>query len=255
MKCVYYAPVLLALAVATACTPKSKTTNNDAMGENPLFAASTLPYGAPDFIVIKNENFLPAIEQGMKAHLAQIDSIANNAETPTFENTLAAMEKSGELLQRAYGVFNLLTGANTNDTLQQVEEEVAPKMAAHMDAIYMNDKLFQRVKSIYETRESLGLDAESLKLVEYYFQKFELAGANLSPEAKEQMKKLNEEEATLTTKFGNMLLYGSRNAALLVDDKVQLEGLSEGEIAAAAQAAEKAGQAGKYLIGLRNTTQ
>ncbi|MFV0376303.1 MAG: peptidyl-dipeptidase Dcp [Mangrovibacterium sp.] len=255
MKRVYYAPVLLALAVATACTPKSKTTNNDAMGENPLFAASTLPYGAPDFTVIKNENFLPAIEQGMKAHLAQIDSIANNAETPTFENTLAAMEKSGELLQRAYGVFNLLTGANTNDTLQQVEEEVAPKMAAHMDAIYMNDKLFQRVKSIYETRESLGLDAESLKLVEYYFQKFELAGANLSPEAKEQMKKLNEEEATLTTKFGNMLLYGSRNAALLVDDKVQLEGLSEGEIAAAAQAAEKAGQAGKYLIGLRNTTQ
>lgn len=255
MKRVYYAPVLLALAVATACTPKSKTTNNDAMGENPLFAASTLPYGAPDFTVIKNENFLPAIEQGMKAHLAQIDSIANNAETPTFENTLAAMEKSGELLQRAYGVFNLLTGANTNDTLQQVEEEVAPKMAAHMDAIYMNNKLFQRVKSIYETRESLGLDAESLKLVEYYFQKFELAGANLSPEAKEQMKKLNEEEATLTTKFGNMLLYGSRNAALLVDDKVQLEGLSEGEIAAAAQAAEKAGQAGKYLIGLRNTTQ
>lgn len=253
MKRVIYAPALLLLALATACSPK--TTNTEAMGENPLLTASTLPYGAPDFTKIKNEHFQPAIEQGMTEHLAQVDSIANNPEAASFENTLVALEKSGELLRRAYGVFGLLSGANTNDTLQQLQEEIAPKLAAHSDAIYLNDKLFQRIKSLYTKRDSLGLDAESLKLVDYYYQKFELAGANLTEEAKVQLKKLNEEEAGLSAKFGNMLLAAAKNGALLVDDKAQLDGLSEGQIAAAAQAAEAAGKPGKYLIGLRNTTQ
>ncbi len=225
------------------------------MGENPLLSASSLPYGAPDFTVIKNEHFQPAIEQGMNEHLAEIEAIANNTEEPTFDNTLVAMEKSGRLLDHASGVFGLLAGANTNPEIQQIEEEMAPKLSAHRDAIYMNDKLFQRVKSIYEQRESLGLDAESLKLVDYYFKKFEQAGANLSAEAKEQMKKLNGEEATLNTKFTNIMMAAANASALVVDDKAELEGLSDGEIAAAAQKAEAAGMTGKYMIPILNTTQ
>ena len=119
------------------------------------------------------------------------------------------MEKSGQTLNRAYGVFGLLAGAYTNEEIQRIEEEEAPKLAAHSDAIFMNDKLFQRVKTIYENRENSGLDAESKKLAEYYYQKFELAGANLSPEAKEKMKELNAEEATLNTKFTNIIVITS----------------------------------------------
>ncbi len=225
------------------------------MGENPLLTPSSLPYGAPDFTVIKNEHFKPAILAGMEEHLAQIEAIANNPEEATFDNTLVAMEKSGETLSRAYGVFGLLAGANTDPEIQEIEVEMAPKLAAHSDAIMMNDKLFQRVKTIYENRESLDLDPESKKLVEYYYQKFELAGATLSPEAKERMKELNAEEATLSTKFSNIMVAAAKASALVVDDKSALEGLSEGEITAAANKAEAADMKGKYMIPILNTTQ
>lgn len=225
------------------------------MGENPLLSESSLPYGAPDFTVIKNEHFKPAIEAGMQEHTAEIEAIANNPEPATFENTLVAMEKTGETLNRALGVFGLLSGANTNPEIQAIEIEMAPKLAAHSDGILLNDKLFQRVKSIYEKRDELGLDAEAKKLVEYYYQKFELAGANLSPEDKEKMKALNAEEATLNTKFTNMMISAAQASALVVDDKSELDGLSEGEITAAAQKAEAAGLEGKYMIAILNTTQ
>ncbi|WP_163710754.1 peptidyl-dipeptidase Dcp [Mangrovibacterium lignilyticum] len=255
MKRVLYLPAVFIVLLATACGPNQQTQNNEAMGDNPLLSPSSLPYGAPDFTVIKNEHFQPAIEAGMAEHLAEIEKIANNTEAPTFENTLVEMEKSGELLSRAQGVFGLLAGANTNPEIQRIEEEEAPKLAAHRDAIYMNDKLFQRVKTIYENRESLGLDTEALKLVEEYYQRFELAGANLSNEDKEQMKVLNGEEATLNTKFTNMMLAAAKASALVVDTKEELDGLSDGEIAAAAQKAEDAGLPGKYLIPILNTTQ
>lgn len=254
MKRSCFIPAVLLVLLTASCSQKNAQ-NPDAMTDNPLMKASTLPYGAPDFTQIKNKHFQPAIEQGMKEQLAEIEAIANSAEAPTFDNTLVAMEKSGELLHRAYGVFNLLAGANTNDTLQQVQEDIAPKMAAHSDAIFLNDSLFQRVKTIWEQRQTLGLDAESLKLVDYYYQRFVLAGANLADEAKAQMKKLNGEEATLSARFTNMLLGAAKNGALLVDDKAQLDGLSEAEITAAANAAEAAGHPGKFQIGLRNTTQ
>jgi len=225
------------------------------MGENPLLTASSLPYGAPDFTKIKNEHFQPAIEQGMKEQMEEIEAIANTPEEPTFENTLVAMEKSGQTLNRAYGVFGLLAGAYTNPEIQRIEEEEAPKLAAHSDAIYMNDKLFQRVKTIYENRESLGLDAESKKLVEKYYQRFEMSGANLSDEAKEQMKALNAEEATLNTKFTNIMLAAAKESALVVDTKEELDGLSDGEIAAAAKKAEDAGMPDKFMIPILNTTQ
>jgi peptidyl-dipeptidase Dcp len=255
MKRILYVPAFALLLLSTACGPNQKTKNNETMGENPLLTASNLPYGAPDFTKIKNEHFQPAIEQGMKEQITEIEEIANNPEAPTFENTLVAMEKSGQTLNRVYGVFGLLSGACTNPEIQRIEEEEASKLAAHSDAIFMNDKLFQRVKTIYADRENPELDAESKKLVEYYYKRFEMAGANLSADAKEQMKKLNAEEATLNTRFTNIMLAAAKASALIVDDKAALEGLSDGEIAAAAQKAEAAGQPGKYLIPILNTTQ
>ena len=255
MKKVLYVPAIAIVLLSTACGPNQKTQNNETMGENPLLTESSLPYGAPDFTKIKNEHFQPAIEQGMKEQMEEIEAIANNSEAPTFENTLVAMEKSGQTLNRAYGVFGLLAGAYTNPEIQRIEEEEAPKMAAHSDAIYMNDKLFQRVKTIYEDRDNLGLDAEAKKLVEKYYQRFEMSGANLSDEAKEQMKALNAEEATLNTKFTNIMLAAAKESALVVDTKEELDGLSDGEIAAAAQKAEAAGMPGKFMIPILNTTQ
>jgi peptidyl-dipeptidase Dcp len=242
---------VLAMLVITACKPK---TENTVKVTNPLLVASTLPYGAPDFTKITNADFQPAIEAGMAEHIKEIEAIANNSEAPTFENTFEAIEKSGVTLGRAYAVFSLLAGANTNPDIQKVEEEIAPKMAAHRDAIFMNDKLFQRVKTIYNQRESLNLDAESKKLVEYFFQKFELAGANLSEEDKTKLKQLNSESATLEAQYNTRLMAATKAGALVVDDKAQLAGLSDAEIEAAAKAAEAANQKGKYLISLQNTT-
>lgn len=245
-------PPVLAMLVITACSPKPE---NTVKVNNPLLTPSTLPYGAPDFTKITNAHFQPAIEAGMAEHIKEIEAIANNSEAPTFDNTFVAIEKSGVTLSRAYAVFGLLAGANTNPEIQKVEEEIAPKLAGHRDAIFLNDKLFQRVKAIYNQRESLNLDAESKKLVEYYFQKFELAGANLSEEDKTKLKQLNTEEATLEAQYTNKLLAATKAGALVVDSKEQLAGLSDAEIEAAAKAAEAANQKGKYLISLQNTTQ
>jgi peptidyl-dipeptidase Dcp len=245
-------PTVLAALLMTACHTKNESTVTT---NNPLLTPSTLPYGAPDFTKITNADFQPAIEAGMAEHLKEIEAIANNSEAPTFDNTMVAMEKSGVKLSRAYAVFGLLAGANTNPDIQKIEEEEAPKLAAHSDAIFLNDKLFQRVKALYNQRETLGLDAESKKLVEYYFQKFELAGANLSEEDKTKLKQLNGEAATLEAQYTNRLLAATKAGALVVDDKAKLAGLSDAEIEAAGKAAEAANLKGKYLISLQNTTQ
>jgi len=251
MKRIPFFPVITALLFLTACNPNAETKKMN----NPLLAPSALPYGAPDFSAITDADFQPAIEQGMKEQMTEIEVIANNTEAPTFENTMVAMEKSGTTLSRARAVFNVLTGANTNPELQKIDEIEAPKLAAHRDAIYLNDKLFQRVKTLYNQRDELSLDAEGKRLIEYYYQKFELAGANLAPEDKEKLKKLNEEEATLISQFTNHLLAATKAGALVVDDSTKLDGLSSGEIMATAKAAEGANQPGKYLISLQNTTQ
>ena len=255
MKHISYLLTVSLLVWMASCTNSSKKTNNNTMKDNPLLSESGLPYGAPDFTKITNEAFQPAIEQGMKEQIEEIKKIAENPEDPTFENTFVAMEKSGQTLHHAYGVFSLLAGANTNPEIQGIEEEVAPKLAAHSDAIFLNDKLFQRVKKIFNDRESLNLDPESKRLVEYYYQRFELAGANLSDEKKEELKKLNGEEATLSAKFSNKLIAAAKAGALVVDDKAQLAGLSDAELDAAAKRANDAGKEGKYLIPLQNTTQ
>jgi peptidyl-dipeptidase Dcp len=215
---------------------------------NPFSKESTLPLQAPAFDKIKNTDFKPAFEEGMRIQLLEMEQIANNSETATFENTLVAMEKSGQLLSRVSMVFNLLSSANTNPVLQALQEEIAPKLAAHQDAIYMNDKLFQRVKTLYNTKEKQTLTSEEIRLIEYYYNEFVSNGANLSAKDKDQLKQLNAEEANLSAKFGNMLVAAAKVSALTVDDKAALAGLSENEL----QAYENGG---KWTVPLQNTTQ
>ena len=221
---------------------------------NPFFAPSTLPFHAPPFDRIKNEDFQPAIEAGMAQQQAEAQVIADNPDAPTFDNTIVAMEKTGQLLDRVMAAFNGVTGANTNDTLQKVETLEAPKLAAHRDAIFLNAKLFARVSAIYKQRTTLKLDPESLRLVERYYDDFVHAGANLSEAEKTELRKLNEEISTLSNAFTNKLLAATKQGAYVTTDKNALAGLSEARIAAAAQAA-KSRQLEGFLIPLQNTTQ
>lgn len=251
-------PLVAMLAIFASCENSNKKSGSAQAGispSNPFLKESTLPYQVADFNKIKDEDFEPAIMEGMKIHLNEISRIADNTEAPTFENTLVEMEKSGKMLKRVNNVFGLLTSANTNDYLQKIDEELAPKQAAHKDAIYLNTKLFKRIEAIYNTREQLNLDPESKRLIEYYYQEFVLAGAKLSEEAKTNLKKLNEEEASLTAKFSNQLLAASKAGSLVVDMVAELNGLSEAEIKSAAEAAKSNNQEGKWLLSLQNTTQ
>lgn len=226
---------------------------NSDLQDNPLVQRSTLQYQAPEFDKIKDEDFKPAFEYGLEVQSQEIDSIATNPEKPTFENTVVALETSGEVLKRATQIFYNLHSANTNPTLQALDEEYAPKFAAHRDKIYLNSALYQRLQTL--AKENLGLEGEDLRLLEYYLQEFERAGANLSEDKKTQLKKINESLAELQSTFGRKLLEARKNGGLLVEDKAQLEGLSEDDIQAAAEAAEKADSSGKYLLTIGNTTQ
>ncbi|HVU47884.1 MAG TPA: peptidyl-dipeptidase Dcp [Terracidiphilus sp.] len=221
---------------------------------NPFFAASTLPFQAPPFDKIKDSDYQPAIDAGLAQQLKEIDAIVNNPAAPTFDNTLIALEKSGQLLNRVYFVFNCVTGANTNDELQKVQAYEAPRLAANQDAIYLNTKLFARVKAIYDQRASLHLDPESLKLAEWYYQQFVKAGALLSDADKEKLKKINEEDSTLENDFMTKLLAATKNGAYSTTNRSALAGLNDAQLAAAAQGAQARKQQG-WLIPLQNTTQ
>jgi len=242
----FYGMLLGSSILATSCS--QKTSNPMWNNQNPFFSESKLPYHTADFSKIKSEDFKPALLQGMVEQLAEIEKIANNSAKPTFENTLVEMEKSGQLLARVSHVFGLLTGADTNETLQAVEEELSPKFAAHSDAIYLNDQLFKRVKALYDAKSTLNLDKESARLLDVYYQKFELAGANLSSAQKEELKKLNGEIASLETKFSNQLLKGTK-AGGVTFSKEELVGLSDADLESFKQAD------GTYLVSLLNTTQ
>jgi peptidyl-dipeptidase Dcp len=242
-----------ALALGTANTSAAAT---DAKfgPSNPFYAPSTLPFHAPQFDKIKDEDYQPAIEAGMAAELSEIQAIADNPEPPTFENTLVAMEQTGQLLQRARAAFGAVTGANTNPVLQKVRSEMAPKQAAHHDAIYLNAKLLARVAAVYQQRATLKLDGESLRLLEVTYDNFVRSGANLSEADKTELKKLNEEISTLSNRFSTKLLAATKDGAYLTTDKSALAGLSDAQIAAAAHAAESRKQEG-YVLPLQNTTQ
>lgn len=233
-------------------TPQSSV---PAARPNPLLTASPLPFGAPPFDRIRDDDFAPAFEAGMQAELAEIAVIADNPAEPTFENTLVALERTGELLGRVSLVFNGLTSANTNPTLQKVQQDVAPRLAAHDDAIFLNARLFARVEAVHARRDALNLDPESRRLTEYYYTRFVRAGARLSPADKTALMALNEQDAALSAKYISQLLAAARDAALVVSDANELAGLSKDEIDAAALAAKARGLDGKWLVPLLNTTQ
>lgn len=222
---------------------------------NPFFKKSTLTYEAPDFNAIKDEHFLPAFEEGMKQHLAEIEAIANNPEAASFENTFVAMEKSGELLTRVSRVFYNLTGTDSNEKRRELQRELAPKMAAHSDNINLNPQLFARIEAVYNARNDSGLDAESLRLVEVYYERFVRSGAKLNDEQKTAIRALNEEHSKLTNQFSQNLLAETANIAVVVDTVEELDGLSASQIAAAAKAAADRGYEGKYLLSITNTTR
>jgi peptidyl-dipeptidase Dcp len=221
---------------------------------NPFYAPSTLPFHAPPFDKIKDDDFQPAIEAGMAQQQAEIQAIADNPAAATFDNTIVAMEKSGQLFDRATAAFYGVTGANTNPTLQKIKTIEAPKVAAHQDFIFLNTKLFARVAAIYKQRAALNLDPESLRLLERYYDDFVHAGANLSEADKTQLRKLNEEISSLSDAFNTKLLAATKDGAYVTTDKAALAGFSDARIAAAAEAA-KGRKVEGFVIPLQNTTQ
>ncbi len=225
-----------------------------AANPNPLLTESTLPYHLPPFDQIKDEHFAPAFAQGMAKDLKENEAIANNPAQPTFENTIVAMERSGQLLSRVQRAFGILTGSLTNPSLQKLEADLSPQLAAHRDAIRLNPALFSRVEALYDARDTLGLDAESQRVLWRYHKDFVRGGAKLSDADKTKLKALNAELAVLQTKFSQNVLKEVRASAVLVDACEELAGLTDQQIAAAATAAKADGHEGKFLIRLQNTT-
>jgi peptidyl-dipeptidase Dcp len=246
--------LLLVFSSFSASVSFGQTTNL-LPDDNPLKYQSSLPYQTIPFDKIKDEHYQPALIEGLRLQLEEVKRIANNPASPTFENTIVALEVCGQLLNRANAAFSSQTHANTNPTLQKIREEMAPKMAANANEIFLNGKLFQRIQYVYNKRTKLKLDAESQALLELTYQRFVSSGAKLSAAAKEEMKKLNEEEATLSAKFGNMLVGATKNSALVINNADELAGLSQGELASYAQAAKNRGMTGKWVIPIQNTTQ
>jgi peptidyl-dipeptidase Dcp len=222
---------------------------------NPFAQPSVLPFQAPPFDKIKDSDFQPAIEEGMRQELAEVDLIANNADAPTFANTIEAMERRGALLIRVQTVFSGMVSSNTNPNIQKVQTDEAPKLAAHRDAIYLNPKLFARVKAVYDQRKTLRLPADGEYLVERYYREFVRAGALLSDADKTTLRALNKEQSQLADQFRNRVLADTNASALIIDDETQLAGLSEADLAAAAEAATRSGLTDKWVITLQNTTQ
>ena len=243
-----------ALALGGAAGTQALAAQGSFGPANPFYAESTLPFHAPRFDTIKDADYQPAIEAGMAAQLREMEAITDDPAKPTFDNTFVAMERSGTLLERVMEVFSGVTGANTNPTLQAVQREEAPKLAAHSDAIHLNAKLFARVKAVYDERESLHLQPEQLRLVEITYRRFVHAGAELSDADKAKLKQLNEEESKLSNAFETKLLAATKAAAYSTTDRHALAGLSDAQLQAAAGAAKGRRQEG-YVLPLQNTTQ
>ncbi len=244
------------LAAATAALMTTTAVSAQTLpATNPFATPSTLPFQAPPFDRIKDTDYLPAIKAGMAEQRAEIARIAADPAAPTFDNTIAALERSGRLLERANNAFDGVNGANTNDVLQKAEEELAPLMAAHSDAINLDAKLFARVKTLYDRRATLGLTPEQAMVLSETYQDMVRAGAQLSAPDQQTLRTINGQLSTLETSFKQRLLAAAKAGALVVDDKAKLAGLSDAEIAAAATDATARGLPGKYVLSLQNTTQ
>ncbi|RYG14195.1 MAG: M3 family peptidase [Burkholderiales bacterium] len=229
-------------------------TTEAAKASNPFFAESPLPLHYPQFDKIKDADFAPAFDAGMAEQLKEMQAIADNTAAPTFENTILAMEKSGQVLNRAQTVFFALVGTDTNDTRNKLRADYAAKFAAHGDAIALNPKLFARIDTLYNARTTLGLDAEGVRLVERYHTDFVRSGAKLSEADKATLKKMNAQLAELGSKFSDNVLKDVNASAVVLDDAKQLAGFSDEQIATAAAAAKEKKLEGKYVIALLNTT-
>ena len=219
---------------------------------NPFAQRSALDYELPPFALIKEEHYLPAFYEGCTQQLAEVQAILDTPGAATFENTIVALEKSGQMLMRTLLVFFNKSSSDTNDAMDKIEEEMAPKLAAHQDAINLNPALYARIKSLYDNRESIGLNTEDAWLLERYYKDLIHAGAHLSESERDRLKELNEELSKLETQFSKNVLADTNDLAVLVDTIDELDGLSENEIASAAAAAKDRGHEGKWLIGMVN---
>ena len=230
------------------------TTTQFSNNENPFYSESDLYMKFPPFDKIKNEHYLPAFEKGIKEHIIEIETIANNDQDPTFNNTIIAMETSGQLLDRVSTVFFSLTSAHTNDDMEKIRSEMAPKLSAHSDQILLNGPLFNRISQLNDQRYKLGLDSEGIRLIEKYYIDFVRSGAKLSSEEKEKLKSINGEIAVLQTNFSQNILKEVNALAVVVDSRDELDGLTDSAIEAAANEANSRGLDGKYVIALKNTS-
>lgn len=259
--CLYSLLTVVALVPAASALPRPlpmpvQTEDSAAApGDNPFFAPSPLPFGAPDFSRIQNEHFLPAFRAGMEQQLQQVEAIANDAAAPDFANTIEALERSGEILTRVSDVFFNLTSAHTNPGIQKIQTEVAPLLAAHSDNIHLNPTLFQRVQTLYDNREQLGLSAEQDRCLEKTRERFIRAGAQLGAEQQKRIRAINERMSELSTRFEDNLLAITRERTVVVEKAEELEGMSAADVAAAAELATARNLPGKYLLPITNTTR
>ncbi len=246
---------LMATGVATAQVGSGEHAFGPA---SPFYKPSTLPFGAPAFDKIKDTDYEPALNAGMAEQMREVRAIADSPEPPTFENTLVALEKSGELLNRTQAAMSAVAGAYTNPAIEKIQQTMAPKFAAHEDAIYLDGKLFARVKAVYDSntgpRRATTLTQESMRLLEVEYRQFVHAGANLSPSDKEKLKAINAEESTLSNTFSRKLLAATKAGGYVTTDKAALAGMTDAQIASAAGAAKARGAEG-YVLPLQNTTQ
>ena len=240
--------IMMIGTIVTACTGKSEKS------DNPFFSDYKNEYKAPPFESIKNAHYLPAFEEGIKQHQAEIDSIASNPEDPTFANTIEAMEYSGELLSKVSAVFSNLQSAETNDEMDSIAKIVTPKLTEHSDNIYLNDKLFQRVRAIFDTKATLGLTPEQDRVLEKIYKRFIRSGAALNEEQKAQLREINKELSTLELTFGQNILAETNAFKKFVTNKEELKGLPEGIIEAAAEEAKKEGKEGQWLFTTSKTS-
>ncbi len=250
----------LAVSLAACSSPQHKTElqKSEAAAParaNPFAKESALPFQAPDFTQIKDDDFQPALEEGMRIQIGEMLKIADQSDPPTFDNTILAMENTGRMLTRVARVLFALAQSNTNDTLQKVQQEEAPKLAAHRDAIFLNEKLFSRVKTLYDGRDSLNLDPQSKRVLERYYKTFVRSGAQLAEGDQTKLKELNKELSSLSTTFKKKNLGATKAGALEFDNIDALAGLSDADLAAASEAAKARKLDGKWLLTLQNTTQ
>ena len=248
--------VLLITFIGSCTVPSSNelTKTQFSNNENPFFSESSLYMKYPHFDKVKNQHYTPAFEKGMEDHMTEIEAIANNVDSPTFENTIIAMEISGELLDRVATVFFSLTSAHTNDEMERIRSELAPKLSAHSDQILLNGSLFKRISELNDNKNNLGLNSEAIRLIQKYYTDFIRSGARLSTEEKENLKSINAKIAVLQTNFSQNILKEVNALAVVVNSREELDGLNNASIEAAANEANSRGLQGKYVIALKNTS-